>query len=177
MSGNHLVRAATLTAVAIAVTGWGAQAAADPGGPESPPPNQLIGTWRMESAVSDPGGPAERHPYGSQPDGLLTFNANGTFVEVLQSTEIPPFANDQRIGTPEENAAVVAGTLGQHGTYTVDSEGAYASNVIVGSSWPNRNGVEYRPPVLTLTVTGDRLTEVLAVPGRPRLVIEFARVP
>jgi hypothetical protein len=31
--------------------------------------------------------------------------------------------------------------------------------------------------VLTLTVAGDRMTESLAVPGRPRLIIEFVRVP
>lgn len=173
----RIMVAALFIGTALVVTGGGGSAAAEVGEQQSAGPNQLLGSWRMVSAVSDPGGPDERRPYGDRPNGLLTFNANGTFVEVLQNTEIAPFANDQRVGTAEENAAVVGGTLGQFGTYTVDAEGAFESDVIVGSSWPNRNGVQYRRPVLTLTVAGDRMTEVLAVPGRPRVVIEFIREP
>ena len=141
------------------------------------PTNLIAGNWRMVSAVADPGGPGERRPYGDNPDGLLTFNENGTFVEVLQNTDTPPFADGARVGTAEENAAVVAGSLGQFGTYTVDRDGAFQADTITGSTWPNRNGVQYRTPELTLTVDGDRLTEVLASPGRPVLRIEFTRVP
>lgn len=140
-------------------------------------PNQIAGTWRMISAVADPGGPDERRPYGDKPNGLAVFNTNGTFLEVFQNTQIPAFANDQRVGTAQENAAVVGGTIGQYGTYTVDENGAFESDIITGSTWPNRNGVQYRRPELTLTVSGDRLTEVLASPGRPMLRIEFVRVP
>ena len=139
--------------------------------------NQVAGTWRMVSAVADPGGPGERRPYGDDPDGMLTFNENGTFVEVLQDTGVAPFAGGARIGTAEENAAVVGGSLGQFGTYTVDADGAFQADTIIGSTWPNRNGVQYRTPELTLTVEGDRLTEVLRSPGRPLLRIEFTRVP
>lgn len=99
------------------------------------------------------------------------------FLEVFQNTEIPAFTNNERVGNAEENAAVVGGTIGQYGTYTVDENGAFESDIITGSTWPNRNGVQYRTPELTLTVNGDQLTEVLASPGRPMLRIEFVRVP
>lgn len=174
---------ASITAVVgvttvLAIGACGMNATADTSA--SPPvqePNQMVGTWRMMSAVSDPGGPGERRPYGNKPNGMAVFNANGTFLEVFQNTEIPAFTNNERVGNAEENAAVVGGTIGQYGTYTVDENGAFESDIITGSTWPNRNGVQYRTPELTLTVNGDQLTEVLASPGRPMLRIEFVRVP
>lgn len=63
------------------------------------------------------------------------------------------------------------------GTYTVEEQCAFESDVIVGSSWPNRSGEPLPIPVLTLTVNGNRLIEVLAVRGQPCLVIECDRVP
>ncbi|MFD5824355.1 lipocalin-like domain-containing protein [Lentzea sp. NPDC060358] len=142
-----------------------------------PSRNELAGTWRMVSAVSDPGGPAERRPYGDNPDGMVTFSENGTFVEVFQDTTIPRFASGERVGTPEENAAVVGRSLGQFGTYEVDRRGEYSSNVIIGSTWPNRNGQRWQTPVLRFIRAGDQLTEVLEAPGVPRLEIRFVRVP
>ena len=178
-----LTRAARAIPVAALVLSLGAcggapSDAAEAAAAGTQPRNQLLGTWRMVSAVSDPGGPNERRPYGDRPNGLVTFNANGTFVEVLQDTEIPPFASGRRDGgSPEENTAAVTRALGQYGTYTVDAEGVFESDVIVGSTFPNRNGTRFVRPELTLTVRGDRLTEELASPGSPRLVIEFERVP
>ncbi|HEX7307204.1 lipocalin-like domain-containing protein [Lentzea sp.] len=166
----------TLSALLV-LTAGAAGPATSAAGEGRPVRNALAGTWRMVSAVSDPGGPAERRPYGANPDGMVTFNENGTFVEVFQNPAIPPFASGERVGTPEENAAVVGRSLGQFGTYEVDRKGEYSSNVIIGSTWPNRNGQRWQTPVLRFIRKGDQLTEVLQAPGLPRLEIRFVRVP
>lgn len=139
-------------------------------------PNQLVGTWRMVSAVSDPGGNEER-PYGNQPNGLANFNANGTFVEVLQNSDVLPFKAEERPdGTQAEKAAAFDGAIGQYGTYEVDENGAYERNTIDGSTWPNRNGYKFTKPELNLIVSGDRLREELRTKQGTLLVIEYERV-
>lgn len=139
--------------------------------------NQIAGSWRMVSAVVDPGGPDEERPYGSHPRGLLTFSPNGTFVELLQNPDIPEFeANALDEGSREENAAAMAGALGQFGTYSVDEDGVFESNTIVGSTFPNWNGLRRVRPRLSLTVRGDQLIEELRDPGAPLIRIVFERV-
>ena len=70
----------------------------------------------------------------------------------------------------------MAGALGQFGTYSVDENGIFESNTIVGSTFPNWNGLRRTRPRLSLTVHGDRLIEELRDPGAPLIRIVFERV-
>jgi len=139
-------------------------------------PNRILGTWRPVSVRYDPDG-ATIEPFGPRPGGLLTFSENGTFVEVLHNPDLPRFAAETRDkGTAEENAAAIAGALGIYGTYTVDDNGDFASEVVQGSTFPNWNGLARRRGQLTLTVEGDSMIEDLRDPNRPPVAIVWERV-
>lgn len=138
--------------------------------------NSVAGTWRMTDAYAEVDG--DRVPlYGGRADGLLVFTEDLRFVEVLRDTGIAPFAAAEREnGTAEENAAAVAGALGQYGTYALDEEGAFAGNTIVGSTFPNWNDLARTTDQLRMVVDGDTLSEQLTDPGAPPVTIVYARV-
>lgn len=138
--------------------------------------NQVVGTWRMISATIDPGGkniPA----YGENPDGLLVFTPDMHFVEVLTDADTPRFASNARgEGTDEENRMAMSRSIGFFGTYTVDSNGEFSGNRVLGSTFPNWVGSVRTRDDLTLVVTGDRMTEQFRRPEGTEIRIEFQRV-
>lgn len=139
------------------------------------PQNTIAGTWRMVEAYAETDG--ERVPlYGGHADGMLVFTESLHFVEMLRDTAVGPVAAGERErGTPEENAAIVAGTLAQYGRYTVGPDGGFAGNTIEASTFPNWNGLTRDADRLRLQVQDDVLTEELTDPGAPRIVIRYRR--
>jgi hypothetical protein len=114
---------------------------------------QLVGTWTFVSSTTKlpDGSPA----WGTNPKGLLIFTANGHFSSQIVRSDLPKFASNNRAqGTPEENKAVVQGTIGTFGTYTVDEAKKTYTLKFEGSSFPNRVGTEQTRP---FTITGDEL--------------------
>jgi hypothetical protein len=114
---------------------------------------QLVGTWTFVSSTTKlpDGSPA----WGTNPKGLLIFTANGYFSSQIVRSDLPKFASKNRAqGTPEENKAVVQGTIGTFGTYTVDEAKKTYTLKFEGSSFPNRVGTEQTRP---FTITGDEL--------------------
>lgn len=138
--------------------------------------NQVVGTWRMISATIDPGGkniPA----YGENPNSLLVFTPDMHFVEVLTDADTPRFASNARgEGTDEENRMAMSRSIGFFGTYTVDSNGEFSGNRVLGSTFPNWVGSVRTRDDLTLVVTGDRMTEQFRRPEGTEIRIEFQRV-
>ena len=138
--------------------------------------NQVVGTWRMISAMIDPDGmniPA----YGEKPNGLLVFTPDMHFVEVLTDADIPRFASNARgEGTDEENRMVMSRSIGFFGTYTVDENGEFSGNRVEGSTFPNWIGSVRTRDDLTLVVDGDRMIENFRRPDGTRIRIEFQRV-
>ncbi|KXT17039.1 hypothetical protein AC579_4350 [Pseudocercospora musae] len=117
------------------------------------------------------------YPYGSSPVGLLIFTEKLYFAETLSvdASTLPrlPSSSDRSSGTAEQNAAVIAGTLGQEGKYTVDEDQDLESNVIRTSTFPNYVGAARNTSALRLEVdmTGQRVTEVLQDYGSPPLLM------
>jgi hypothetical protein len=59
--------------------------------------------------------------FGSNPLGIIIFEPNGRFAEILSRSDLPKFASNKRTtGTPEENQAIVRGVYALFGTYTVN---------------------------------------------------------
>src|SRR3974377_1984891 len=80
---------------------------------------QLVGTWTFVSSTTKlpDGTPA----WGTNPKGLLIFTQNGYYSSQIVRSDLPKFASNSRAkGTPEENKAVVLGSISTFGTYTVD---------------------------------------------------------
>jgi hypothetical protein len=138
--------------------------------------NQVVGTWRMVSAQIDPAGrniPA----YGEQPNGMLVFTPDMHFVEVLTDANMPRFASNVRgEGTDAENRAAMSRSIGFFGTYTVDEKGEFSGNRVEGATFPNWVGNARTRKELTLTVSGDQMTEHFQRPDGTRIAIEWERV-
>ena len=138
--------------------------------------NNIVGTWRLVGGYFDPQG-ANTPIFGAQPNGLLIFTEDLHFCEVLRDTEVPRFASGSRDqGTAAENKAAVIGSLGLYGTYTVDEAGNFSGEKLLGSTFPNWNGLARNRSQLTLTVQGNRMVERLTDPGVPLIVVEWERV-
>src|SRR5919204_5926991 len=102
---------------------------------------QLAGPWTLVSATTKlpDGSPA----WGNNPKGLLIFTENGYFSSQIVRSDLPKFASKNRAqGTPEENKAVVQGSIATFGTYTVDEAKKAYTLKFEGSTFPNRVGTE-----------------------------------
>jgi hypothetical protein len=115
----------------------------------------LVGTWTLVSNVTEQGG-ARTDVYGRNPRGTLVFGSDGRYALVFLRRELPYFATSSRLsGTPDENRAVVQGSIAHFGTYSVDAAGKALVLRIEGSTFPNWTGTEQRR---TFTLSGDELT-------------------
>jgi hypothetical protein len=137
--------------------------------------NNIAGTWRLVSAQLDPQG-LNSPLYGPQPSGILIFTADYHFAVVVHNPHVPAFAGSSPgQGTAVENQAAVAGSLGLYGTYQVDAQGEFLSEVVLGSTFPNWNGLARTREQLTETVTGDQMLERLTDPGNPPIELVWQR--
>jgi hypothetical protein len=118
---------------------------------------QLVGTWKIVSVdnVRDDGSKAEL--FGSNPQGILIYTSDGYFVLVNMRADLPKFAAKNRDqGTPEENKAVVQGSIAYFGTYTVNEADKVISARIEGSTYPNFVGGADQKRLIT-SLTADEL--------------------
>ena len=101
----------------------------------------------------------------------------GNFSVVLNNPDLPRFASTTVAGgTAAENKAALANANALYGTYTVDSDGDFASEHVEGSTFPNWNGLNRQRGQLTLTVAGDKMVEHLRDPGVPLAIVVWQRV-
>ena len=74
----------------------------------------VVGTWDYVSADTvTPDG--KRSPaFGAKPKGIVVFEANGHYALIVTRSNLPKFASNNRLqGTPEENKAIVLGSIGR----------------------------------------------------------------
>src|SRR5436190_18462946 len=135
---------------------------------------QLVGTWTFVSSTTKlpDGSPA----WGTNPKGLLIFTEDGHFSSHIVRSDIPKFASNNRAqGTPEENKAVVHGSIGTFGTYTVDEAKKAYTLKYEGSTFPHRVGTEETRP---FAIIGDELkvsNPATSVGGTSELVYKRAK--
>jgi hypothetical protein len=114
----------------------------------------LVGTWTLVSIKLEQDG-KKTDFYGPNPRGQATYEANGRVSVIITRSDLPKFAsNNRQAGTPEENKAVVQGSIAYFGTYTVDEAAKTVTSHIESCSFPNWNGTDRK---LTLNLSGDEL--------------------
>ena len=80
---------------------------------------ELVGTWTLVSITLEQNG-KKTDFYGPNPQGQATWEANGRVSEIAIRSDLPKFElNNRQAGTPEENKAVVHGSIAFFGTYSV----------------------------------------------------------
>ena len=103
----------------------------------------MIGTWRLVSDVNTASDGGKVEPFGHTPEGIAIFDSGGHFAIVISRPDLPKFASNNRMqGTPEENKAIVQGSIGFFGEYAV-ADGVLVQHV-EGGTWPSWLG-RYRP--------------------------------
>ena len=109
---------------------------------------QLVGDWALVSA----GAPnPDIKPFGPN-DGFATFQPNGRFSLQLILSDLPKFASNNRAkGTPDENKAVVQGSISYFGTYSVNETDGTVTLHIERCSFPNWNGTDLKRIITSLT--------------------------
>ncbi len=122
----------------------------------------LVGTWRL--AVVDnllPDG-SRVHLYGTNPSGLLMFDAEGNYSLQIVSADRPKFAaNDKGKGTADEYRAAVQGSNAHFGKYVLNEAEGTITFRIEHASYPNWEGTEQKR---SFTLTGDRLKYTVPAP-------------
>jgi hypothetical protein len=114
----------------------------------------LTGTWTLVSATTEKDG-NKTDIYGPNPKGILTVDANGRYVIAFARAGLPKVASNNRTtATPEENKAIVQGSLTHFGTLFVNAVDKTFTFKIETSTFPNWDGTEQKR---AFTVTGDEL--------------------
>jgi len=133
--------------------------------------DKFIGAWRLVSAEfrAEDGAIAES-PYGTEPQGLLMYDAQGSMAAQLAQKGRTPFAvADRMAGTPGEIKAAFESYQAYFGHYKVDERERVVTHTVIQSLLPNLVGTEQRrqyrfrdgklilrtPPIL---IGGRRLT-------------------
>jgi len=109
---------------------------------------KLIGTWML---VSNTGSNPGVRNFGPN-DGVAIFEANGRFSLQLVRSDLPKFASNNRdTGTPDENKAIVQGSITYFGTYSVNEPDSTVTLHVERSSFPNWNGTDQKRIITSLT--------------------------
>jgi Lipocalin-like domain len=105
----------------------------------------------------------KRQFFGPNPKGIMILDANGRYALIAMNPARPKFQGNTRLdGTAEENKAVIAGTVGSFGTWSVDEATSTLITRAAGDLFPNAEGQEQRRLV---TLAGDELKQVNLNPG------------
>jgi hypothetical protein len=116
--------------------------------------NNIVGTWTLVSVTLEQDG-KKTDFYGPNPQGQATYDANGRVSVITTRSDLPKFASSNRqTGTPEENKAIVQGSIAYFGTYTVDDGAKTLKYHLESCSFPNWNGLDRKS---TFNISGDEL--------------------
>ncbi len=156
--------AASTVFLAVAAPGAAAQSAPD-----------IAGTWTLVSATVQQQGGATSDVFGPDPMGTIAFGADGRYALIFLRRGLPKFASNNRAsGTPEENKAVVQGSIAHFGTYAVEDGGKTLVFRVQAGTFPNWDGAEQRR---VLALRGDELTYTVAssVGGTAQVTLRRAK--
>ena len=135
-------------------------------------PNSVVGVWKLVSSVNTSTDGSKTDAFGAHPVGMAIFTADGSFIDVLTTATLPKFASNNRMqGTPEENKAIVQGSIFASGTYSVSTD--LMTLHVTGSSWAYWIGTDQKRPI---AFDGDTMSWTLAAPIGGSSVVTWERV-
>jgi hypothetical protein len=97
----------------------------------------IVGTWTLVSVTLEQDG-KKSDLFGPNLRGQVTFGPNGRMSFIITRSDLPKFAsNNRQAGTPEENKAVVQGSIAYFGTYSVSEKDKTFTVHIESCTFPN----------------------------------------
>jgi len=108
--------------------------------------DKFIGAWRLVSAEfrNEDGSPASS-PYGTEPQGILMYDAQGVMAAQLTQSNRAPFAAADRLkGTPAEVKAAFESYQAYWGRFTVDEREKVVTHTVTQALLPNWVGSQQK---------------------------------
>jgi len=137
--------------------------------------NNVAGTWSLTSGYLDNHG-THIDILGPHPAGMLIFTEDLKFMVIVHNPDIPKFASGDRAkATPEEYKTAVTNSLGVYGTYTVDENGGFGEEHVLGSTFQNMNGQTRGKNEIDVKVEGDRLMETQKIADGIAIHLDWER--
>jgi Lipocalin-like domain len=122
----------------------------------------LVGSWtlvRVDNLMPDG---SRIHLYGTDPQGMLVFDASGRYtLQILRGDRVRFASNDKAAARPEEFKAATLGSNTHFGRYTVDATRHTVTFHIDHASFPNWEGTEQ---VRQLKIDHEHLTYIVPTP-------------
>jgi len=108
--------------------------------------DQFIGTWELVSTrFHAEDGTRVDSPYGSDPQGILMYDANGFMAAQLCQGRRRPFPTaDRKAGDDEQTRAAFESYQAYCGRYRIDLEESMIIHTVIQSLLPNWVGTEQR---------------------------------
>jgi len=114
--------------------------------------DQLVGTWTLASWERMLPNGSKVQSYGTNPKGVVMFDANGRMFLMFARPDLPRIAsNNPTTATPEEAKAVMAGLIAYFGMYTVNDADKVISLRLDASTFPNQLAGEQKRTITSLT--------------------------
>ena len=108
---------------------------------------QLAGAWELQSAVFIAGDGTKTDSFGANPTGRITLTADGSYSLIILRGDLPKVSSNNRLqATPEENKAIVTGSVAHFGSYDVTGN-SIALKIAFGT-FPNTNGSEQKRDIV-----------------------------
>ncbi|KAJ4358604.1 uncharacterized protein N0V89_003188 [Didymosphaeria variabile] len=144
-------------------------------------PNRMPGVYRMSSLSTYINGTLDNPEiWGPNPIGTLVFTQDYVIVQNSDPRLplFPPGHFFTQVGTPEQNAAIVAGTVAHSGTYKVSEDGVFANITFIGSTIPNYVGTTVGNDVFTFVLRedGSGMRELLRLTPGFNISVEWEKV-
>jgi hypothetical protein len=118
--------------------------------------DDLLGAWRLESAVEVFDDGERRDEFGPNPDGYLCYDAAGVVSAVLGDSARPTVsAGDPQSGTDDEYESMARHFIAYAGPFSVDVGNGTVVHHVDVSLFPNWQGHDQ---VRRVTIDGGRLS-------------------
>ena len=110
----------------------------------------LVGTWLNVSNVNVRQDGSRVDTFGPNGKGIFIFDGTGHYSSLTLTANLPKFASGNRnTGTPEENKAIVQGSIAHYGTYTVADK--VITLKVEGSTWPAWTGTDQKRTIISFS--------------------------
>jgi hypothetical protein len=116
--------------------------------------SSFIGAWRLISFEERYPDGSSAYPYGSDPVGILMYDASGRMSVQIMRRDRPNLSGDPQHASPDEIKSAVEGFTAFFGSYEIDEARQVVIHHVEGHLLPNSVGknLERR-----FEVSGDRL--------------------
>jgi Lipocalin-like domain len=126
----------------------------------------LVGTWDLISQEQVLADGSKRLDFGPDSKGVNIYTADGRFFVLFVHGDLPKIATrDRTKATAEEATAIVAGSIGYFGSYTIDEASKMIVYRVEGTTFVNMLGVEQRRLIVVLTADELRYRNIVASTG------------